>query len=669
MNRSRRLGRAAPSAWYAIALAVVALLAFALRALPVDYSLPYVDHPDEPNLVNYAIAALRTGDMNPHFFQKPSLYMYLLLPLFWLHYRWGLASGLYAQLDQMNITTHLYTTIPGFFIWGRMLTVIIGALTVIAVYVLAARVSSRGAGLLAALFVATLPFHMDHSQFVTTDVPSALWVLLSFMAAWTVVEHARWRAYLLAGLCAGLAASTKYNAGAIALAIIAAHALHWGRDLLRRLPRLLAAGGAALFGFVLGTPYALLAWPEFWRGVTGQLRDYSEGLHGDALGAWNIGAYAEFFWTTGLRPLAGIAALLGLLLLLRRRRAAGLLWLSFGLPYLLLLMSQQSHFWRNLMPLIVLCSLPVGVGAAALWQACRRRLPRRLVAPAAALLAIILLGLALAPAVGRAAELARPDSRVTAQMMIRARYPGVRAASEIQRSMHWNGLSQSTRFRTLAAHPPEWYREQGFGLLITSSDVRRSYAWTDPYKPLVDGGRLVATYGRPGDSYRGPQIDVFETALTPDAIPSEGVARFGPLDLLGTTIGRLREEDTGPEVDQGVRFRPGDVIAATSFWRPAVPVPAANYTIFLHLRDQQGQNLTQRDAPPALGLFPPQTWQPEIMVVDRLDLPLPPTLPPGAYRLVLGLYDSATQKRFPVSAGSSPLPGDELDLGLVEVVP
>ena len=57
----------------------ITLLALALRLWTIRQSLPYVNHPDEPNPINYVVQMLRTGDLNPHAFQKPSLYVYLLL--------------------------------------------------------------------------------------------------------------------------------------------------------------------------------------------------------------------------------------------------------------------------------------------------------------------------------------------------------------------------------------------------------------------------------------------------------------------------------------------------------------------------------------------------------------------------------------------------------------
>ena len=54
-------------------------------------------------------------------------------------------------------------------------------------------------------------------------------------------------------------------------------------------------------------------------------------------------------------------------MLLRRQRESALLWLSFALPYLLLLLSLPTHFMRNLIPFRVLLSGIVSVGLLIVW--------------------------------------------------------------------------------------------------------------------------------------------------------------------------------------------------------------------------------------------------------------------------------------------------------------
>ena len=205
-----------------LTLGGLALGAFLLRAWTIRQSLPFVDHPDEPNPIEYVLTMLRTGDPNQQFFQKPSLYIYMLLAALQAHYRWGQATGLYGDIAQMLVTTHTVTTIPGFFLTARLVTALFGALTVLSAYALGLRGWGRQAGLAGALFVAVLPFHLRFSQWATTDVLASFLASLSLGASLLILRTGRWSAYLVAGAFAGLAASAKYNAGAVAGAIVVA---------------------------------------------------------------------------------------------------------------------------------------------------------------------------------------------------------------------------------------------------------------------------------------------------------------------------------------------------------------------------------------------------------------------------------------------------------------
>ena len=62
-----------------IALAFILLFGVLLRLYKLDFGveLPYVAHTDEPTQYNPAIRILTTGDLNPHFFNYPSLPIYL----------------------------------------------------------------------------------------------------------------------------------------------------------------------------------------------------------------------------------------------------------------------------------------------------------------------------------------------------------------------------------------------------------------------------------------------------------------------------------------------------------------------------------------------------------------------------------------------------------------
>jgi 4-amino-4-deoxy-L-arabinose transferase-like glycosyltransferase len=714
-SAARATPRALLRHWEWLALAAIALAALAVRAWTVRGGLPYVDHPDEPNPINYVVEMLRSGDPNPHAFQKPSLYIYWLLALLTIHYRRGLATGLYQPLDQMNVTTHLYTTIPGFFLWGRLLTVAIATLTVVFVFLIGRRLWGRGAGLLAALFLALSPFHMRHSQYVTTDVASGWLVLLAFGAAVVVARAGRWRDYLAAGAFVGLAAATKYNAGVAALMVVAAHVLHcWDMTnderrttndgtrntilhfafcILHSLGRLLAAGAAALLAFIAGTPYALLSWNEFRRGLLGQVADYAEITHGDFTGPWNVRGYLDFFWQLGLGRIGCLLLLAGLALLLWRRRAAGLIWLSFVVPYLLLHMAQASHFTRNLVTVVVLSAIPIGVAGTELIQELSRaikHLPARsderrqtkderslrpssfvlrpvaLAATLAVLLALLLPN--ALETLRYSARIGRGDTRVAALDWVEANVsPGARVAAEV-RALPGPLESRWAEAPGLLRHDLAWYRRQGYAYLIGSSDAWGQWAIPAEYASFAGRAPIIEFGGASPRDMLGPHLAIYATGMSaadaPEPIP--GDVRVGGARLPGVALGRPDPKAPQLGIDSEHTFKAGDVLGLRTFWSVEQPFER-DFFVFVHILDAAGNTVAQRDTPPWQGRFPTSSWRAGAIVVDVNDVALPAGLPPGQYTVVLGMFDPASGARPPISQDGRPI--DVVEIARIEIKP
>src|SRR5439155_15339527 len=90
---------------------------------------------------------------------------------------------------------------------------------------LARRAFGRAAGLLAGLALALAPLHVQHSHFMTVDVPATLWVAVALWCALRALETPTRGWFAAAGVAAGLAAGTKYNAGLVLLSVLAANGL------------------------------------------------------------------------------------------------------------------------------------------------------------------------------------------------------------------------------------------------------------------------------------------------------------------------------------------------------------------------------------------------------------------------------------------------------------
>ncbi len=143
-------------------------------------------------------------------------------------------------------------------------------------------------------------------------------------------------------------------------------------------------------------------------------------------------------------------------------------------------------------------------------------------------------------------------------------------------------------------------------------------------------------------------VDVAELEVAPverlSAPPSLGAplsARFGPdLALVDFALA------------------PGTRTQVTLAFQQVGAAPLdADYTIFVHVRDGQGQMVAQVDTVPGSGTYPTSLWAPGEAVVETYTF----DLAPGNYRLVTGLYEAETGARLPVMVGEQPA-GDELSL-------
>ena len=97
---------------------------------------------------------------------------------------------------------------------------------------------------------------------------------------------------------------------------------------------------------------------------------------------------------------------------------------------------------------------------------------------------------------------------------------------------------------------------------------------------------------------------------------------------------------------QGYRWRTTGAELQITLWWHALSRPAANYKTFVHLMNTGGEIIHQHDAIPCNWQCPTGEWQPGQTIPDQAAIPLA-GLPPGEYRLAIGLYDADTLQRPP----------------------
>jgi hypothetical protein len=211
----------------------------------------------------------------------------------------------------------------------------------------------------------------------------------------------------------------------------------------------------------------------------------------------------------------------------------------------------------------------------------------------------------------------------------------------------------------------------------------------DGYSTLlwVPGEVITDAFGVPVDPAAPPGIYTLDIGLylktedganslplVVDGQPSAQTGvRLGPIKVGGAPSGILTTDPqpqvalnqslgNGQLVLLGYDSVPGtESLQLTFYWRVITPL-FTDYTTFVHLRDGTNQNITQKDSPPAGGLYPTSLWDSGEVIVDTISLPLA-GVSPGIYTPVVGLYDFVTGQRLPVKDNSA----NEILLETIEI--
>ncbi|MFN2202203.1 MAG: hypothetical protein ACK2UO_13410 [Caldilineaceae bacterium] len=109
-------------------------------------------------------------------------------------------------------------------------------------------------------------------------------------------------------------------------------------------------------------------------------------------------------------------------------------------------------------------------------------------------------------------------------------------------------------------------------------------------------------------------------------------------------------------------LQPGQEATVLVKWRARKPA-TTDYSVFVHLVDENGLIIAQQDTMPGSGLYPTSEWLTDETRIETYTV----EIPTGAYTpnrgsWVVGMYDSATGERLPVLPGSTAVQPSDVEL-------
>ncbi|MBN1428773.1 MAG: glycosyltransferase family 39 protein [Anaerolineae bacterium] len=207
----------------------------------------------------------------------------------------------------------------------------------------------------------------------------------------------------------------------------------------------------------------------------------------------------------------------------------------------------------------------------------------------------------------------------------------------------------------------------------------RGYAGIGKIDTYPGGGKLPTTQMQPGDiiedTYSIELEQDFDTPTiiraqvgvgvwSPESFPSFEPTRaddspFGSVIVeagvayprgMGGCRGVFPDDaDIQAELGGFARFRAqtvgdiyhaGESVPITLYWNRHADT-TTDWTVFVHLVDDNNIMVAQADAPPLGNDYPTRLWRLSCQIADVHTLQLPADLPPGDYRILVGMYDAA----------------------------
>ncbi len=386
-------------------LAAILVVALGLRLWSLRHGLPFVFNVDEEqHFVSKAARFFSGGDLDPGYFENPPGLTYLLWVAFAVRY-----AG-------ENVRSLFHNDPGGVYLTGRMVVAVLGTGVVAATYALGARLArDRAAGLVAAALMAVGFIPVWYSKLALNDMPAVLPATVAVVFSLRHLDEGRRRDLLVAGLAAGLAAGTKYTAGAAFLAVIVAGTPRW--------KALVGAGLAAVAGAVLLNPWFVLDPVRIFDAMHSQGERSSVAKVGGPETAAPIFYLDSFTWGLGLP--AALLAVAGLVL---AARAGSRRLLAAALPAVVLLIAISLFdraFARWALPAYPLVASLAGLAVAR--GAARLRWPAAMAAVAGVLACVP--GVLASVHLNRV--LSRTDTRLEARRYLLAQTaPGTRIVIE-----------------------------------------------------------------------------------------------------------------------------------------------------------------------------------------------------------------------------------------------
>jgi hypothetical protein len=540
-------------------------------------------------------------------------------------------------------------------------------------YFILKRLFGFSAAAFSTLLLALEPYDISISKIIHVDALVTTFMLLSALLLWLFLKENRWRWILFSGLLAGLALLTKTSALFLVpyffLSLLVWQAGIWwrqrqtagGYDWLQGAAQILKASLIWLAAMVI---IYFILWPAMWvqpletlSQTWGGTLFYRKTPHENPmlfLGKVYTTDPGLLFYPVNLVVKTTAVTLIGFILsffvllrvsLLRYQRQAIALGMAFILFFIFMMTLGEKKQARYMLPALEMVTLLAGIGWVYSLRTIWRGKKGLLQVSLAFLLALqLLIVVPRSPYFGTHYNylLGGPRRILGNDVVAGQEYSiGVEMAAD-----YLNTFPLPT---PLVVGAQNWLQFYHYfqGKTVPLTDDKVDYIVFT--RNWIKRGTLADEWLPLWDAYRSREP---KYVVSFDGIPYVWVYKTSPIvdDALITY-------PLDADIGQGVRLLgydfspkevlPGEAVYLTLYWE-ALDSPLADYTVFTHLLDPEGQLQGQRDSQPQNGMYPTYLWDRGERIQDTYELFVDPRASSGTYDFSVGMYILETLERQPI---------------------
>jgi hypothetical protein len=250
--------------------------------------LPAVYNSTEHYLAKIALGMGAGKTIDPGIYIYPTFYTYFLLFLFGFLYLLGSSFGFFETSYDFAVQFLIDPSV--FYILTRAINVGISLATIYLLYktlktLFSDNVARIGAGLMAISY-----YMIRFSDFATADTVLIFFSTLTILYMYKLEHSENLKNYFFAGIFAGLAIGSKYNAGFLVAGLLLAVFLKWRTQNIPIGPALGLSSGGVVLGFIITNPLWLVFPKRFYQGwqiISAQMYSAVSSERGDPF-LWEI---------------------------------------------------------------------------------------------------------------------------------------------------------------------------------------------------------------------------------------------------------------------------------------------------------------------------------------------------------------------------------------------